>query len=84
MPEGLAEKLGVAPERLVAYGLGETRPLSRKRPQNRRVMFRVLQGDHQVIRKRGVRAATEWGQAAVVGLWGTVEWMATPETDAPR
>ncbi|MCB9538733.1 MAG: OmpA family protein [Myxococcales bacterium] len=70
---------GVAPERLVAYGYGETRPVSHDRAQNRRVLFRLVEGDRRALMRR---AASEWGQAAAVGLWGDADWVTTPQTDA--
>ncbi len=70
---------GVAPERLVAYGYGETRPVSLDRAQNRRVLFRLVEGDRRALMRR---AASEWGQAAAVGLWGQADWVSTPQTDA--
>lgn len=70
---------GVAPERLVAYGYGETRPVSHDRAQNRRVLFRLVEGDRRALMRR---AASEWGQAAAVGLWGQGDWVSTPQTDA--
>ena len=72
---------GVAPERLVAYGYGETRPASRERAANRRVLFRLVEGDRRALMRR---AASEWGQAAVVGLWGDADWVPTPQTDADQ
>lgn len=71
-------RLGVAPERLVAYGRGETQPASRQPAVNRRVVLRVVEGDRPALQSR---AATEWGQAAVVGVWGDVRWAQSPEID---
>lgn len=66
---------GVAPERLVAYGYGETRPVTPDPPQNRRVVFRVVEGERAAP---AGRRATAWGQAAVVARWGAVEFAASP------
>lgn len=67
---------GVAPERLVAYGFGESRPAVAARspqakPENRRVVFRLIQGDRPALQTRRIM---EYGQAAVIGVWGPVRW----------
>jgi outer membrane protein OmpA-like peptidoglycan-associated protein len=69
-------RLGVAPERLVAYGFGESRPVVGGRQgsnvhENRRVVFRLVQGDRPALQSR---RAVEFGHAAVVGVWGTARW----------
>lgn len=69
---------GVAPERLVAYGYGETRPATPEQAPNRRVVFRIIEGDRKVLTRR---AATEWGQIALVDARGAVEAAPSPETD---
>ncbi len=74
-------RYGVAPERLLAYGLGETRPEARKYGQNRRVIFRMVQGDRAALQER---QALQWGRAAVVGLWGDPEWAERPEESGSR
>jgi outer membrane protein OmpA-like peptidoglycan-associated protein len=67
---------GVAPERLVAYGFGESRPATAERrgkgvPENRRVVFRLVQADRPALQTRRV---VEFGQAAVIGVWGAVRY----------
>lgn len=69
---------GVSPDRLVAYGYGETRPATPERADNRRVVFRIIEGDRKVLTRR---VATEWGQAAVVDVRGVVEAAPSPETE---
>jgi outer membrane protein OmpA-like peptidoglycan-associated protein len=69
-------RLGVAPERLVAYGFGESRPIVGGRKgsnvhENRRVVFRLVSGDRPALQ---TRQAVEFGQAAVVGVWGSARW----------
>lgn len=66
---------GVAPERLVAFGYGETRPPTPDQPHNRRVVFRVVEADRPAMARasRGPKAATEWGQVGVVAVRGTVD-----------
>jgi outer membrane protein OmpA-like peptidoglycan-associated protein len=69
-------RLGVAPERLVAYGFGESRPAvggrkGAKDHENRRVVFRLVQADRPALQ---TRQAVEFGQAAVVGVWGPARW----------
>lgn len=72
--EALIER-GVAPERLVAFGYGETRPPTPDQPHNRRVVFRVVEADRpaMVRTQRGPKAATEWGEVGVVAVRGEVE-----------
>lgn len=72
---------GVAPERLVAYGYGETRPAAPDREANRRVVFRVIEGDRKALVRR---VATEWGQVALVDGRGAVEVADSPESNADR
>lgn len=72
---------GVAPERLVAYGYGETRPAAPDREANRRVVFRVIEGDREALVRR---VATEWGQVALVDGAGAIEIADSPESNADR
>jgi|GEM_PF-3519850 len=72
--------LGVAPERLVAYGRGEARPATtsaRGRPtmENRRVVFRMVSADKPALLERKPK---EFARAAVVGVRGTVRWRLNP------
>lgn len=78
--EALIER-GVAPERLVAFGYGETRPPTPDQPHNRRVVFRVVEADRPAMVRvqRGPKAATEWGEVGVVAVRGEVEH--APATD---
>lgn len=67
---------GVAPERLVAYGFGETRPAasnsrSAGRQRNRRVVIRLIEADHKALDDR---QPAEWGQATVIACDGVVTW----------
>jgi outer membrane protein OmpA-like peptidoglycan-associated protein len=76
-------QMGVAPERLVAYGLGELQPVvrspdTRMLQANRRVVFRLVQADRAALGRK--RSATEWGQAAVVGLWGEARWIPSSQS----
>jgi outer membrane protein OmpA-like peptidoglycan-associated protein len=77
---------GVAPERLVAYGFGESRPAAAERrgkgvPANRRVLFRLVQADRPALQTRRV---VEFGQAAVIGVWGAVRYRVSPLGAAAR
>ena len=72
--------LGVAPERLVAYGRGEARPATaaeRGRPtvENRRVVFRMVSADTPALVERKPK---EFARAAVVGVRGGVRWRLNP------
>lgn len=83
-------RLGVAPERLVAYGFGETRPIAppdkgKKRLENRRVVFRMVSADRPALVQRKPK---EFARAAVVGVRGGVQWRLNPlgatTSEAPR
>jgi outer membrane protein OmpA-like peptidoglycan-associated protein len=83
-------RLGVAPERLVAYGFGETRPIAppdkgKKRLENRRVVFRMVSADRPALVQRKPK---EFARAAVVGVRGGVQWRLNPlgatTSQAPR
>ncbi len=76
---------GVAPERLRAYGLGETRPTTppdtgRRAKADRRVVFRLIEADRTALQ---ARRASEWGQAAVVGVHGEAQWALVPSEGEP-
>lgn len=76
---------GVAPERLVAYGFGETRPAasnqgSAGRQRNRRVVLRLIEADRQAL---DAREPAEWGLAEVIAAQGEVLAI-TPEGDETR
>jgi len=72
--------LGVAPERLVAYGRGEARPAAaseRGDPtrENRRVVFRMVVADKPALVERKTK---EFARATVVGVRGGVRWRLNP------
>ncbi|MFN3202453.1 MAG: OmpA family protein [Bradymonadia bacterium] len=67
---------GVAPERLVAYGFGETRPAQSNqrasgRQRNRRVVIRLIEADRKAL---DARAPVEWGHGVVVAARGEARW----------
>ena len=74
-------KLGVAPERLLAYGKGEgsglmATPRAKPDPLTRRVVFRMVKADRSALLKR---RKLEVGSAAVIGVQGDVRWRLAPE-----
>ncbi len=73
-------RAGVSPDRLVAYGYGETRPAEPDRAANRRVVFRIIEGDRPALKRR---EASEWGEAALVDARGTVEIAAVVDESSP-
>ena len=74
--------LGVAPERLIAYGFGETRAASgqvttAEREPDRRVILRIIQADRDAL---GRASPVATGYAVVVGSWGDNRWANAPTT----